>query len=188
MRDVQSLDQSLETPITAEDAANRQAEFRRLMGQFATGVCVVSTPAKDGGIAAMTVNSFASVSLDPMLVSWNLHNSSSQFELYSAADHFAVSILAADQAELAQRYAGRGDQQLLEQDFTSGGKGLPVIAGALVHFECRRWSTFPAGDHTVIFGEILGMSANTLPSEADAKDSAQSALGFFGGKFCSIGK
>ncbi len=187
MRDAQSL----ETPTTAEHTANRQAEFRQLMGQFATGVCVVSTGSLAGGseearLAAMTVNSFVSVSLNPMLVSWNLQNSSSQFDRYLTADHFAVSILSAEQAELAQRYAARGDSQLRDDDFLSGDSGLPVIRGALAHIECRRWSHFAAGDHTLIFGEILTMSRSGTADAEGGTTEANLPLGFFNGKFCSI--
>lgn len=181
MRDVQSL----ETPETAEQIAARKAEFRRSMGMFTTGVCVVSIRNEDGGISAMTVNSFVSVSLNPMLISWNLQNSSSQFDLYSGADQFAVSVLSASQAELAQRYATRGDIQLRSDEFISAANGLPVVDGALAHFECRRWSEFAAGDHTVIFGEVFGMNKGGEHS-ATGSDDAETPLAFFGGQFCSI--
>ena len=79
------------------------AAFRRLMGQFATGVCVVSAGTSEGKIAGITVNSFVSVSLDPLLVAWSLGNASSQFELWTTAPQFAISILAEEQGELARR-------------------------------------------------------------------------------------
>ncbi len=166
MRDVQQA----ETP--------GPLEFRQLMGLFTTGVCVVSVEAGAQGVAAMTVNSFVSVSLDPMLVSWSLQNSASQFDLYTEADRFAVSILSEDQAELARRYAARGDTLLQPDDFVSSDNGLPVIAGALGHLECRHWSKFAAGDHTMIFGEVSGLSPR----------GSGAPLGFFNGRFCSIGE
>ena len=172
--------QSLEMPGPLDHETDQKAEFRQLMGLFATGVCVVSVKSADGTATAMTVNSFVSVSLDPMLVSWSLQNASSQFDLYASADGFAVSILAEGQAELARRYAARGDSQLRGDDFVSGKFGLPVIDGALAHLECRRWSDYTAGDHTLIFGEVLGMSASNA-------GEAESPLGFFNGQFCSIG-
>lgn len=170
--------QHVETPGIAE----RRTEFRQLMGLFTTGVSVISIEMADNSMAAMTVNSFVSVSLDPMLVSWSLQNSSSQFDLYASADRFAVSILANDQAELAQRYASRGDSQLREDDFIRTGQGLPVIAGALGFLECRRWSDYLAGDHTMIFGEVTGLSARGPSGEAGLP------LGFFNGQFCGISK
>ncbi len=169
--------QHAETP----DILERQAEFRQLMGLFTTGVCVVSVAAGDDSIAAMTVNSFVSVSLDPMLVCWNLQNASSQFDIYAGAERFAVSILARNQAELAQRYASRGDHGMRNDDFARSAGGLPVIAGSLGFLECRRWSDYVAGDHTLIFGEVTGLSNQADPGEAG------SPLGFFNGEFCGIG-
>ncbi|MEP3422208.1 MAG: flavin reductase family protein [Erythrobacter sp.] len=176
MRDVHDT----QAPSAVPDQADAAAEFRRLMGLFATGVCVVSVNSGKDAIAAMTVNSFVSVSLDPMVVCWSLQNSSSQFDVYARADRFAVSILAQDQAELATRYAARGDTQLRELDFTQSAQGLPVIAGALGHFGCQKHSDHLVGDHTMIFGEVAGLRIHR------ALDDSISPLGFFNGKFCSI--
>lgn len=167
MRDAQPAEQPLDT-----------AEFRKLMGLFATGVCVVSVEGGERGIVGMTVNSLVSVSLDPMLVCWSLQNSSSQFELYTQADRFAVSILAHPQQGLAQRYASRKGAKLETGDFTMSAAGLPVVHGALGYLECRRWSLYPAGDHTMIFGEVSGLH---LPGQI------HEPLGFFNGRFCTIG-
>ena len=137
------------------------AAFRSLMGRFATGVCVVSACAPDEAagetLAGITVNSFVSVSLEPLLVAWSLGNASSQFELWTKAPGFAISILAQGQAELARRYAARGSRELDPADFERSKSGLPVIAGALGYLECRQWSLYPAGDHTMVFGEVIGM-------------------------------
>ncbi|MCR9179340.1 MAG: flavin reductase family protein [Erythrobacteraceae bacterium] len=155
------------------------AAFRQLMGQFATGVAVVSVVSGDGdpqagGIAAMTINSLVSVSLDPMLVCWNLQNSSSQFGAYAQAERFAVSILAEGQQTLARRYAARGSNALIPDDFETGPHGLPVIAGAIGHLACRRWAVHEAGDHTLILGQVEGMAH---------PESGARPLVFFGGRF-----
>ncbi|MEE4152913.1 MAG: flavin reductase family protein [Erythrobacter sp.] len=150
------------------------------MGRYATGVCVVAVPDPaadpDHGPSGMTVNSFVSISLEPMLIAWAIQNSSSQFARYTKAPAFTVSILAQDQHRLARRYAARGDSERDLADFSLSKGGLPVIAGALGHMECRRWSLYPAGDHTMIFGEVIGIERGP-----DA-----SPLGFFGGEFCRI--
>lgn len=158
-----------------------QTAFRKLMGLFATGVCVISF-AKDGeaGISGMTVNSLVSVSLDPMLVCWSLQNSASQYDDYAEAEEFAISILADDQQALARRYAARGDTALSPSDFTHTKYGLPVIRDALATIECKRWAAYPAGDHTMILGEVQAM-------DAPGSDVELRALGFFGGRFLTIG-
>ena len=128
------------------------ARFRRRRGQFPTRVCVVSATGPDGDIAGITVNSFVSVSLEPLLVCWSLGNDSSQFDLWTKVPEFAISILAHDQVALAKRYAARGSRELDEGDFEQSARRVPVIAGALGHIECRQWSLYAAGDHTMIFG------------------------------------
>lgn len=161
------------------------AEFRKLMSLFATGVCVISfdLTGPDGtrAISGMTVNSLVSVSLEPPLICWNLQNSASQFDEYFAAERFAVSILSEGQEALARRYAARGDTGLMESDFERSPSGLPVIKSALGIMECRRWNAYPAGDHSLILGEVL-----SVKSEESASYDPR-ALGFFGGRFLKIG-
>ncbi|MEO0464035.1 MAG: flavin reductase family protein [Pseudomonadota bacterium] len=152
------------------------AAFRKLMGQFATGVCVVAAPRGGGGVSGITVNSFVSVSLDPMLVCWSIQNQSSQFDFWAQAPGFTISILNEDQGSLARRYAARGDTESSDDDFIQSASGLPVVSDAIGHLECRQWSLYPVGDHTMVFGEVVGMSA---------VDGGR-PLGFFGGAFCRI--
>lgn len=164
---------------TTADAA-QQAEFRKLMGLFATGVCVIAFNRDDkseNAISAMTINSLVSVSLDPMLLCWSLQNDASQFDEYLAAENYSFSILADNQKVLARRYAARGDTSLNAVDFGRTDGGLPVVKGALATFECRRWNSYPAGDHTMILGEVQAMSL---------ADGSKPALGFFEGRFCAI--
>lgn len=151
------------------------------MGQFATGVCVVAVEIEQGSIAAMTINSFVSVSLEPTLVCWSLHNSSSQYDLFAKAERFTISILAKGQGELALRFAARGDTQIQANDFVTSTGGLPFVAGSIGYFECKNWNAVPAGDHTMLLGEVTGMSQ---PGEQG--DQSASPLAFFQGQFCSI--
>lgn len=172
----------VQNPGTTEAQQPRAAEFRKAMGLFTTGVCIVAVDDAVHGLAAMTINSFVSVSLDPMLVCWSLHNDSSHFTRYAEAERFSVSILAAGQADLARGYARRGGAHLSESDFERSVGGLPVVAGAIGHFECRRWSLTPAGDHTMILGEVEGID------HAQSDLANPSPLTFFRGEFCSIGR
>jgi flavin reductase (DIM6/NTAB) family NADH-FMN oxidoreductase RutF len=144
------------------------------MGRFATGVAVVSLVRDDDTIAAMTINSLVSVSLDPMLVSWNLQNSSSQFSEFASAERFAFSILAEDQQALARRYAARGDSGHLRDDFELGAGSIPVIRGALATLACRSFAAHPAGDHTLILGQVEDLTFGSAGGRP---------LLFFGGRF-----
>lgn len=154
------------------------ALFRRVMGSFATGVCIVSRIRADGSPSGFTANTLVSVSLDPMLVSWSLQNDSSQFDQFVAAERFGISILNEDQRALAQRYAARGDAQMRADDFEWSADGLPLIAGAIGTIGCRHWAAHPAGDHTIILGEVTHMAASDHGGP----------LGYFQGNFCRIGE
>lgn len=145
------------------------------MGHFPTGVCVVTVDGPEGVPAAMTINSFVSVSLDPLLVCWSLHNSSSRFDLFAGAQDFAISILADGQKERALAYAARCEPAVEEGDFIRSAAGLPVVAGSIAHFECKAHAQHPAGDHTMLLGEVTGLSA--LP------DGNAQALAFYKGSF-----
>ncbi len=146
------------------------------MGLFSTGVCVISRVRQDGLPSGITANSFVSVSLEPTLICWSLQNDSSQFDAFAEAPQFAISILSEDQEQLARRYASHGDTQMQPDDFVWTHGGLPVVGDALGHLECRHWSRYTAGDHTMIFGEVAAI---------EARDDVR-PLGFFGGRFCRI--
>ena len=130
-------------------------EFRSALGQFATGVCVVTTQTPVGGFDGMTVNSFSSVSLDPPLVLWSIQNSSERFNAFHQAERFAISVLGQDQEALSNQYAQKGDGLLEDAHYELSQAGLPIIQGALATFECQQWAQYPGGDHTIIVGEVL---------------------------------
>ena len=148
------------------------------MGQFPTGVCVVAVVGDDGAVSAMTINSFVSVSLEPLLVCWSLHNDSSRFDQFTQAKRFTISVLEAGQGEQALAYSSRASKGVRDGDFGKTDGGFPVVAGSLACFECEAFATHAAGDHTMILGKVTGLSAS---AEADSK-----ALGFFNGEFCAV--
>ncbi|HEU0129886.1 MAG TPA: flavin reductase family protein [Mycobacteriales bacterium] len=136
-------------------------EYRRVVGHFATGVTVVTTHA--GGVHhAMTANSFTSVSLDPLLVLVAVERRARFHEAVLAAGSFAVNVLAADQEDLSRWAATRGrDATDVERwAFAPGAAtGAAVFEGVLAALECRTHATHPGGDHTLVVGEVVGLSA-----------------------------
>jgi 3-hydroxy-9,10-secoandrosta-1,3,5(10)-triene-9,17-dione monooxygenase reductase component len=132
------------------------AEFRRALGQYPTGVTIVTAMAEDRPIG-VTANSFSSVSLDPPLVSWCVAISSSGHDAFVAADAFAVHLLGADQHELALSFAGRGRDRFAGVEHGPGRLGAPILRGVEPVFECRTWARYPGGDHTIIVGEVTDM-------------------------------
>ncbi|MFJ9522343.1 flavin reductase family protein [Kitasatospora sp. NPDC101801] len=127
--------------------------LRAVLGRYATGVAVVTTRYR-GRPAGLTVNSFTSVSLDPPLVLWCLQLSATSRVAFTGADHFAVHLLAADQRELAVRFAGPGDRFAGLGD-RAGRYGLPLLEGTVATLVCHRDRTVPAGDHLILIGRVL---------------------------------
>lgn len=129
-------------------------ELRRTLGQFATGVTIVTCLADDGTPVGMTANSFSSVSLDPPLVLWSLDRRARSFPHFSTARHFAFSVLAQDQVDLSNRFAQPGAEKFASVDWRPGIAGVPLIPDPAAHFECAQHATFDGGDHLIIVGRV----------------------------------
>ncbi|WP_273034463.1 flavin reductase family protein [Spongiibacter tropicus] len=131
--------------------------FRNALGQFTTGVCVITASPKGYEPFGMTVNSFASVSLDPALVLWSLRNDSECYAAFEAADGFAVNVLTQEQAALSNQYSKKDAHQLSKDHYRIGKSGLPVLRGALTSFECDIWQRYDGGDHLILVGKVTEM-------------------------------
>jgi flavin reductase (DIM6/NTAB) family NADH-FMN oxidoreductase RutF len=129
-------------------------DFRRALGQFATGVTVVSTRARDGRRIGLTVNSFSSVSLDPPLVLWSLSRNSSSLADFTSASHFAVNVLAAGQHHLSRQFATSLEDRFGDVECLEGRGGCPLLKGATAHFVCRNIRQCDGGDHVIFIGEV----------------------------------
>ena len=151
-------------------------EFRNALGQFATGVCVITAHPEGWQPFGVTVNSFASVSLDPPLVLWSLQNDSDLFAAFEAADGYTVNILRADQQMLADQYAKRGDHHLDPAHHVTGAGGLPVMPNSLVSLECDIDARHHSGDHVILVGQVRAMTQ---------RESGQPLL-FCAGSYCKL--
>ncbi len=121
---------------------------------FATGVTIVTARAADGTLAGLTASSFNSVSLEPPLVLWSLASSAASMAVLRAGSHYAINILAADQADLAERFATRDVDRWAGVAFTDGSAGAPLLHGAAATFECFNRSRYVEGDHVIFVGEV----------------------------------
>ena len=128
--------------------------FRAALSQFATGVTIITTRDPEGGFFGLTANSFNSVSLTPPLVLWSLGSQSRSMALFSENAHYVINVLAADQAELAERFASRIDDRFHGVDFTLSPNGLPILSGVSAWFECHNRNRHPEGDHVIFVGEV----------------------------------
>lgn len=129
--------------------------LRDALGQFATGVCVVSTVNAAGKAVGITANSFSSVSLDPPLVLWSLQNGSDIYDTFAAPKTFAINVLAREHEHLSNLYARKGDHLMSLEHYSLGRNGAPLLKGALVSFECDLHATHEGGDHLIIVGRVL---------------------------------
>jgi len=129
-------------------------EFRTSLAMFATGVTIVTARTPAGVLVGLTANSFNSVSLNPPLVLWSLSQAASSMAALSTGSHYAINILAADQKELAERFASRREDRWLDVSFTEGVCGAPLLTGAAATFECFNRSRYEEGDHVIFVGEV----------------------------------
>ena len=136
--------------------------FRTAMGSFPTGVTVVTVASGDGNMYGMTVNSFSSVSLDPMLVLVCLNETSRGVGLIERAGAFAVNVLSAGQQDISRWFADRhrpaGSTMFDGVPFEPGLTGCPVLAGAAASFDCRLRQSYRAGDHLIVLGEVVALA------------------------------
>jgi flavin reductase (DIM6/NTAB) family NADH-FMN oxidoreductase RutF len=149
------------------------SEFRAALGMFATGVTIVTARAANGKLVGLTANSFNSVSLSPPLVLWSLAHAAGSMAVFSAGSHYAINVLAADQQELAQRFAAKGVDRWAGVSHSEGVAGAPLLTGAAATFECYNRSRYEEGDHVIFVGEV-----ERCQHRADA-----SPLLFHGGRF-----
>lgn len=127
-------------------------ELRSALGKFATGVTVVTTR-NDAGPIGITVNSFASVSLDPPLVLWCPAKQSRRHDAFVAAPKFAIHIIGADQAEVSGGFTREADA-FDDPGWHDNEHGVPVLDGCPARFECSIRDRIDAGDHTVIIARV----------------------------------
>jgi flavin reductase (DIM6/NTAB) family NADH-FMN oxidoreductase RutF len=129
-------------------------DFRRALGQFATGVTVVTARASDGRKIGVTVNSFSSVSLDPPLILWSLARQAPSFADFTSCTHFAVNVLEAKQHHLSRQFSTPLPDKFAGVDFAEGKAGVPIVSGAIAHFVCRKVKQYDGGDHVILLGEV----------------------------------
>ena len=126
-------------------------QFRNALGRFATGVTVITIEGEDHP-HGMTANSFTSVSLEPPLVLVSLDNRSYLHKVLGDVRRYGISVLAEDQVELSNHFAGRLQPELHIRFISRNG--IPLLAGAVAYFVLELTDVHPAGDHTLYIGRV----------------------------------
>lgn len=151
-------------------------ELRHALGRFPTGVTIITTVGADGALVGLTVNSFNSLSLDPPLILWSLSSRSPSRATFESAAHFAVNILADDQAAISNRFASRVAHKFDGIALREGLGGVPLLEGCAAHIECSTHSSQTLGDHVLFVGRVAQVHAGKRPP-----------LLFVGGRYHDVG-
>ena len=130
-------------------------KFRRALGNFVTGVTIMTAQNSVGEKVGVTANSFNSVSLDPSLILWSIDKKSSSYSVFSEATHFAVNILSANQIELSNKFARRTADKFDGVNYEPGKGNAPILANCSAVFECERHQVIEGGDHWIIIGKVV---------------------------------
>jgi len=146
--------------------------FRQAMGQFATGVTIVTTMKEDTPIG-LTANSFTSVSLDPALILVCLGKSLGCLDAFCASSHFGVNVLQSEQKDTSTLFATKGTDRFSDLDWRLSNQSIPLISDALANLECKKSADHDSGDHVIFIGQV----------ERDTYDHRRRPLIYFGGQY-----
>lgn len=133
--------------------------LRTMMRHVPSPVTVV-TAAQDDEKRGITIGSFASTSLDPPLISFNLARDAQMYPLIQAVDRFVVHLLSEDQAHLGNQFSLAdipADEQFKGVDCFLDASGTPVLKGAVTVISCVKRALFDAGDHVIVLGEVVAL-------------------------------
>ncbi|QNP75915.1 flavin reductase family protein [Streptomyces roseirectus] len=160
-----------------ERAPVDQAVFRRVLGNFASGVTVVTAPALTEGAppAGFACQSFSSLSLDPPLVVFMVARTSTTWPRIARAGVFCVNVLAADQSALCRAFARPGPDKFTGVPHTPAPTtGSPRLAGTLAWIDCTIHAVHTGGDHLIVVGRVESL---------DTPDENRAPLLFHRGQF-----
>lgn len=152
--------------------------LRDVLGRYPTGVAIVTTRAADGRRVGLTINSFASLSLEPPLVLWSLVNRSPNSMVFRECRHFAINVLASDHADLAMRFASaKVADKFAEVTVHDTDEGPAAIPGSVASLICSNHGQIEAGDHRLFIGQV---------HRVDAGESVAPPLVFHAGRFAAL--
>lgn len=128
--------------------------FRRVLGHYPTGVCVVTATDAEGVSAGMVVGSFTSVSLDPPLVAFFPDKASTSWPKIERAGRFCVNVLASDQQDLCRMFAAKSADKFAGVSHRLSSNGSPVFDDIVAWIDCTLDAVHEAGDHYIALGLV----------------------------------
>lgn len=150
--------------IDGEAAQAAARAYRDVLGQYASGVTVVTT-LQGGTPVGMTCQSFTSVSLDPPLVAFLPMKTSRAFAAIRQTRRFCVNFLSAEQADLSNSFASRADDKFAGVAWHPTSTGMPLLEGTVGWVDCTVQDVHEAGDHYLVIGRVedLGQGDGSKP-------------------------
>ncbi len=136
------------------------ATFRRVLGHYPTGVCIITSIATDGKPIGMVVGSFTSVSLDPPLVAFFPGRKSATWPRIEAAGKFCVNVLATDQQELCRQFAISGSDKFARLSHNVSANGSPILNDVIAWIDCTLDVVHEAGDHSIAIGRVVALEVD----------------------------
>lgn len=164
---------ALTAPAAETPPAFTAQELRNALGQFATGITIITCCSEQGTPVGLTANSFNSVSMAPPLVLWSLGLQAGSLSVFQKASHYAIHVLHAQQREWAERFATRGIDRFAGVAWRPGLGGAPLLDGVATVLECRQHHQHVEGDHLLFIGHV----------ERCVSNPGNSPLLFHGGRF-----
>jgi flavin reductase (DIM6/NTAB) family NADH-FMN oxidoreductase RutF len=165
VRDGEPVTASANSPIVQRSRLIDPLHFRRVVGQFPTGVVIVAALGDDGRPCGMSVGSFASASLDPPMIVFLPARASSSWPQIQRAETFAISVLAAEQERICRAFAISGANKFIDVEWKPAPSGAPVINGSLAWLDCELEQVHGAGDHYLVVARVnaLDVGRETSP-------------------------
>lgn len=142
------------TQSTAEPTFSPH-EFRRALGNFATGVTIITAVGSDGKKVGVTASSFNSLSMDPPLILWSSIKESLSCAIFESASHFAVNVLASDQMDMSNHFARQNEDKFAGMDWEPGLGGAPIFPNCAGRFQCETYDKLDGGDHWIFVGKVI---------------------------------
>lgn len=139
--------------------------FRNALGDFPTGVAIVTTMTDDGEELGITVSSFNSVSLDPPLVLFSIGKNAKGLSKWLSVGSFAINVLHEGQYNLSSKFGRAAHDKWDGVAHAVGACGVRVISDALTVFECKTFAQYEGGDHIIIVGQVISLSRSPQPSQ-----------------------
>jgi flavin reductase (DIM6/NTAB) family NADH-FMN oxidoreductase RutF len=141
-----------------------RAEFRQALGQFATGVTVITAESAPDRVHGMTASSFTSVSLNPLMILICVDQSAKLLPLVKKQKRFGVNILKENQRAISEYFAQREENAEIEQRlgirYRWTKDGIPLLDEALAHLTCEVAAAHVAGDHTIFLSEVTSVAVH----------------------------